>query len=90
MNTADIGYLQSITIHVDNDVIFENLDLNALPIPEQKIREFAYRHLVEQTDRDWSFVDDYTEFGRAKFITHWFTDSQGISAHTTVTFIPHS
>lgn len=90
MNTADIGYLQSITIHVDNDVIFENLDLNALPIPEHKIREFAYQHLVEQTDRDWSFVDDNIEFARAKFITHWFRDSQGVYAQITVEFIPHS
>ena len=90
MNTAGIGHLQSITIHVNNDLIFENLDLNAPPIREYQIREFAYRSLVEQTGRDWSFVDDNTEFGRAKFITHWFRDSQGISAQTTVKFIPHS
>ena len=90
MNIAGMGYLQSITIHVDNAVIFENPDLDATPIREHQIREFAYRHLVEQTDRNWSFVEENTEFARAKVIIHLFRDSQGVYAQTTVKFIPHS
>ena len=90
MNRVTTGDLQSITIEVGNELILEDPDFRSEAIREDRVRGFVHQKLVEQTNRDWSFVDVHTTFAFGKYMAHRFRDSQGEEAQTTVKFVPYN